>query len=127
MKHSNFLLMNQYKKLTIWQESVELAVEVYKITSNFPTEERFGLTSQTRRAGVSVASNIAEGAGRNNPGEFGHFLGIASGSAAELDTQFCIAERLEYITNEEYLKVEQRINKIQKMKTGLQRSLSKKK
>jgi four helix bundle protein len=78
--------MHRYKELKVWQESVELAVDIYKITKKFPDEELYGLTSQLRRAGVSVSSNIAEGAGRGTDGEFKHFLGISNGSACEIET-----------------------------------------
>ena len=66
--------MHNYKQLTVWQNAVELSVLVYKITKTFPAEEKFGLISQIRRAAVSIASNIAEGAGRNSDGEFIQFL-----------------------------------------------------
>ena len=69
--------MHKFKDLKIWQDSIELAVEIYKLTKEFPIDERFGLTSQMNRCSVSVSSNIAEGAGRNNPKEFRQFLGIA--------------------------------------------------
>ncbi|RYZ82119.1 MAG: four helix bundle protein, partial [Proteobacteria bacterium] len=71
--------MHNYKKLKAWQEAVELVVEVYKITREFPSSEKFGLISQINRSAVSIPSNIAEGAGRNSNGEFNQFLGIASG------------------------------------------------
>ena len=75
--------MNQFKNLKVWQASVDLAVEVYSITSKFPDKERFGLVSQINRSVVSIPSNIAEGAGRNSKKEFNNFLGIASGSLSE--------------------------------------------
>jgi four helix bundle protein len=88
--------MHDYRKLRVWQEAIELAVEVYSLTHTFPTDERFNLTSQLNRAGVSVASNIGEGAGRGSNGEFILFLGYANGSCIEVLTQAIIAERLNF-------------------------------
>ena len=87
--------MNNLKELKIWNKAVDLAVEVYKATASFPTDEKFGLVSQTRRAAVSISSNIAEGAGRNSNKEFNNFMGIANGSSFELHTQLLIANKFE--------------------------------
>jgi four helix bundle protein len=76
--------MHNLKELKIWTKSLNLATEVYKATSNFPIEEKYGLTAQIRKSAVSISSNIAEGAGRNTKGEFRQFLGISNGSAYEL-------------------------------------------
>ena len=84
-----------FHDLTVWQRAIDLTVCIYKLTQKFPKEETYGLTSQLRRASVSVASNIAEGRGRLNPGEFRQFLGIALGSAFEKQTQLLVARRLE--------------------------------
>lgn len=86
--------MNNLKELKIWNKAIDLAVDVYKATSTYPSDERFGLTSQSRRAAVSNPSNIAEGAGRNSPKECNNFLGIANGSFYELQTQLVIANKL---------------------------------
>jgi four helix bundle protein len=86
--------MHNLKELKIWNKAIDLAVDVYKATSTFPTDERFGLISQSRRAAVSIPSNIAEGAGRNSDKEFAHFLGIANGSSYELQTQLVISNKL---------------------------------
>ncbi len=83
------------RDLIVWQRAIELTVEIYKLTRSFPKEEMYGLTSQMRRASVSVASNIAEGRGRLNPAEFRQFLGIAQGSIFELKTQLTVARQLE--------------------------------
>lgn len=85
-----------YRDLKIWQRAIELSVAVYKLTGQFPSEELFGLTSQLRRAAVSVASNIAEGYGRATKGEFRQFVGIARGSILEVQTQLVIAKELGY-------------------------------
>jgi four helix bundle protein len=84
-----------FHDLTVWQRAIDLTVCIYKLTQKFPKEETYGLTAQLRRAGVSVASNIAEGRGRLNPGEFRQFLGIALGSAFEIQTQLLVARKLE--------------------------------
>ena len=79
--------MHKIQDLRIWHKAIDLATEVYKATENFPTEEKYGLTSQIRRSAVSVPSNIAEGAGRNSNKQFCQFLGISNGSSYELQTQ----------------------------------------
>ena len=83
-----------FKDLIAWQKATELALAVYKLTSDFPDSERFGLTNQMRRASVSIASNIAEGYGRSTKGEYLLFLGHARGSACELETQAYLARKL---------------------------------
>lgn len=115
--------MNNYKNLKIWQEAMELAVDVYQLTKSFPKEETYGLTSQLRRADISIPSNVAEGACRNNDREFKQFLGIANGSTGEVDTQLHMAFRLEYITEDTYNKYQERIERIQKMNYNLQTRL----
>jgi len=86
-----------YTGLIAWQKAVDLVEEVYRATAAFPKEELFGLTSQIRRAAVSVPSNIAEGQGRASTNEFRHHLSIALGSLCELETQHVIARRLGYL------------------------------
>jgi four helix bundle protein len=88
-------MAKSFRELLVWQRSMELTVAVYRLTQGFPREEIFGLTSQARRAAVSVPSNIAEGHGRLSGGEFRQFLGIARGSNFELQTQLEIARTLE--------------------------------
>jgi four helix bundle protein len=80
-----------YRELVVWQRAVELSLSIYKLTASFPSDERFGLTDQIRRAAVSVASNIAEGYGRTTKGEYLQFLGHARGSIFEVQTQLTIA------------------------------------
>ena len=89
--------VKSYRDLKVWQLGVELVTEVYRLTAGFPRNEAYGLSSQIQRAAVLIPSNIAEGHARNSDKEFNHFLGIALGSLAELETQLIIAERLEYI------------------------------
>ena len=107
--------MHNYKELNIWKRAIKLAVEVYKISAVLPADERFGLTSQIKRALVSIASNIAEGAGRNTDGEFIQFLGIANGSSFELTTQLIIMQELGLIKHEQVSVVINELEEIQKM------------
>jgi four helix bundle protein len=85
-----------HKRLEVWQDAMDLVTMVYTYSAGFPAEERFGLTSQVRRAAVSVPSNIAEGAARKSRPELMHFLSIARGSLSELDTQIELASRLDF-------------------------------
>ena len=117
--------MNNLKELKIWSKAIDLAVEVYEATSNYPTDERFGLTSQSRRAAVSVSSNIAEGAGRNSKKEFCHFLGIANGSAYELQTQLVISHKLNLIDTDLLERLLKQIDELQKMNYSFQQMLKK--
>ncbi|MEK7618471.1 MAG: four helix bundle protein [Patescibacteria group bacterium] len=89
-------MQNDYKNLIVWQKSMELVVEVYKLTSGYPSSEMYGLTSQSRRCSVSIPSNIAEGKRRETDKEFRRFLLISYGSGAELETQIEIARRLSF-------------------------------
>ena len=87
------------KDLEVWKKSMELVEVTYKISANFPVSEMYGLTNQLRRASVSVVSNIAEGSGRNSDKELLYFLNVSLGSLAELETQFEIAYRLNFISD----------------------------
>ena len=87
-----------HKELDVWKKSMDLVEAVYSLTANFPKEERYGLASQMQRAAVSIPSNIAEGTARKSNKELLQFISIAMGSAAELETQYLIAIRLNYIT-----------------------------
>ena len=88
-----------HKKLDAWVKSINLVTEVYKMTSVFPKNEEYGITSQMRRSAISVSSNIAEGAGRDSKKEYIRFLNISIGSLSELETQMIISKRLEYIND----------------------------
>lgn len=118
-------MKNQHniRKLKIWSDSIELAVDLYKVSETLPKEEKFGLVSQMNRSAVSIASNIAEGAGRNSTGEFKQFLGIASGSANELFTQLVIASKLKYITTDTLELFEDRIDKLQRSMFNFSKTL----
>jgi four helix bundle protein len=86
-----------YRDLLVWQKAIALVTDIYRLTREFPKDELYGLTSQIRRAAVSIPSNIAEGQGRLTRGEFRQFLGQARGSYAELDTQLISANNLGYL------------------------------
>ncbi|MBU0673327.1 MAG: four helix bundle protein [Proteobacteria bacterium] len=90
----------RHHELKVWQEGLTLAKEVYRITDSFPQAELFGLSSQMRRAAISIPSNIAEGAARNSPKEFLHFLSISRGSLSELKTQTLLAIEIGFIKKE---------------------------
>ena len=115
--------MNQFKNLKIWQKSIDLTVKIYKLTNTFPSNEKFGLISQINRSAVSIASNIAEGAGRNNKAEFNNFLGIATGSAFELETQLIISTKIGYCPEDFFHELETEISELQKMIYNLQKTL----
>ena len=107
--------MRKYRNLVIWQRSVELATSVYKITSMFPSEEKYVLISQMRRCAVSIPSNIAEGAGRSSDKDYSRFLEMAYGSAYELETQIYIAMKLEFLQTNDFELLSKEIEEIQKM------------
>ena len=115
--------MHRYKKLQVWQKSIDLAVEIYKITEKLPKQEQYGLISQINRAVVSIASNIAEGAGRNTNKEFNNFLGYSLGSSFELDTQLTISNRLNYIDDSCFEKAIGELEIIQNMLAKLKQTL----
>lgn len=117
--------MHNIKELKIWNKAIELATDVYSVTKNFPKEEVYGLTSQLRRAAVSIPSNISEGAGRNSNNEFKHFLSIANGSCYELQTQIILSNNLNFITTEECDKLILKIEELQKMNYSLQKTIIK--
>jgi len=116
--------MHRFKNLKIWQESMELTVEVYKITSEFPQNEKYGLTSQIRRAAISISSNIAEGSSRNSNKDFSRFLSISLGSAFELETQLIIANKLHLIDEKSLKNIITSLSEIQKMIIGFQNKLN---
>jgi four helix bundle protein len=108
-----------FRDLLVWQQSMALAEDIYQFTSNFPKSEVYGLTSQLRRAIVSVPSNIAEGQGRNSTGEYIQFLGVAKGSLAEVETQLELANRLGWLNSAERGRLISRASEISRMFTGL--------
>ncbi len=115
--------MQNYRNLKIWSLSMELTKNIYEVTQKYPTEEKYGLTSQIRRSAVSIPSNIAEGAGRNGSKEFNNFLGIAMGSLFELDTQVQLSYDLKYIQVENYKNILDYITQLRKMIFHFQKKL----
>ena len=120
-----FVIMKPHKNLNAWQKSFEIVKELYSVTSNFPSEEKFGLVSQIRRAAVSVPVNIAEGAARKSKKEFIYFLHIALGSLTELDTLILLSEDLSFIKKEESEVIISKFDIIGKLIYGLVKSLEK--
>jgi len=118
--------INSYKNLTVWQKSMDLVTEIYKLTEQFPKSETYGLTAQMQRSVVAIPSNIAEGQKRNYSKEFLQFLYISYGSGAELETQLEICKRLSKLKNLDYNKAEQLLNEVMKMLNVLTSSLKKK-
>jgi len=112
-----------YKELLVWQKGMSLAKGVYELTARFPTDERFGLVSQMRRAAVSVPSNIAEGQARHGTREFLQFLSHASGSLAELETQLLLSLDMKYCAKNDVESVAGLISELQKMIVALRRAL----
>ncbi|MGV6845005.1 MAG: four helix bundle protein [Lutibacter sp.] len=112
-----------HKELDVWKKSMDLVVIIYKISNLFPDSEKFGLTSQIRRAAVSIPSNIAEGAGRKGDKEFVQFIHIALGSLSELETQYLIAIQLEFIRKSN--DVEVLINDVKRLLLGFRNYLIK--
>jgi four helix bundle protein len=106
----------------VWQRAVQMTVAIYKLTEQFPKTEVFGLSSQLRRASVSVASNIAEGYGRGTRGEYVHFLGMARGSNCELQTQLVIASELHFGDRELWQTAEGFSHEVGKMITAIMKS-----
>jgi four helix bundle protein len=115
--------MHQFKELLIWKKSRQFCSEIYSITSSFPSDEKFGITNQLRRASVSIPSNIAEGSSRNSNKDFSRFLEIAIGSAYEIETQLLIASDLGFIKSDELepliIKLEEIIKMISKFRSTL--------
>ncbi|MFN5335640.1 MAG: four helix bundle protein [Bacteroidota bacterium] len=116
--------MHRYKDLSVWQKAMDLVVEIYKITKEFPSHERFGLISQMNRCAISIPSTIAEGAGRNTAKDFDHFLAISLGSSFELYTQLVLSNRLGYVAVEVFEKLELELAHIQNMVVKLKKSLN---
>lgn len=112
-----------YRDLIVWKRSVDLVGTIYSSTRSFPREEIYGITSQIRRAGVSIPVNIAEGQARNSRGEFRQFLGIAQGSLAELETLLTISGNLAYLTSRDVERLLNDCAEIARLLAGLKKSL----
>jgi len=111
--------MRNYKDLRVWDEAHQLTLTIYRATQSFPKEERFGLTSQIRRASASTAANLAEGCGRRSDGEMGRFVLIAMGSASELSYHLLLANELSFLSKEQYADLNSRVERVLKMLSAL--------
>ena len=116
--------MHNFKRLDTWNLAMEVAKATYELTTGFPKDERYGMTSQIKRSAISIPSNTAEGAGRNNNGEFKHFLGIAAGSAYELETQLLLSEQFGFLSSNKLLPLLTEIETLQKKLYNLIKSLN---
>ena len=116
--------IQSYRDLIAWQKAFKLGLMIYRLTKQFPDEERFGLISQLRRASVSVPSNIAEGYGRQSRNEYVRFLKIGRGSLYEIDTQLLFAVELQYVSHEMYDQTKSLLDECSRVLGGLIRSLS---
>jgi len=118
--------VRDYRDLEVWQEAMKLVVLIYENTKSFPKEEMYGLTSQLRRAGVSIPSNIAEGQGRRSTKEFLNHLSMARGSALETQTQIEIGIRLRYLNEQTAAALNQQISTVIRLLNGLMNALDRK-
>jgi four helix bundle protein len=116
--------MKDFRHLEVWTKGRQTVSEVYKMTCSFPKEEMFGLTSQIRRAAVSIPSNIAEGCGRGSDAELARFLQIAMGSSSELEYQILLAKDLGYLNDESYNNLSDKTIEVKKMLTSLIKKLN---
>jgi len=117
--------VRSYQDLVAWQKAMELVTEIYRVSQKFPKEEVFSLTSQIRRAAVSIPSNIAEGRGKFSKGDFQYFLGHARGSLSEVETQILIARNLNYITNTEIDHIMELAGEVGRLLNGLLAAIKK--
>ena len=115
--------MKSIEDLEVFLLAKELGIDIYRITKNFPKEEIFGLTSQMRRAAVSICSNLAEGGSRISGGELKQFVGIARGSAGELKFQLMFANDLGYVGENNFMSIKQKADRVHKMLTGLLKTI----
>jgi len=116
--------MKDFRDLQVWHKAHRLTLDSYKATSRFPREELFGMTSQIRRAAVSIAANIAEGCGKRGNGEFQRFLGIAAGSASELEYHFVLAHDLSLLEDIQYKQLNDGVITVKRMLAGLLRKVN---
>ena len=115
--------MKDFRQLKVWEKSHQLALAIYKATKEFPKEELYGLTSQIRRASMSIPTNIAEGCGRNTDKEFARFLQIAMGSASEEEYQLILARDLKFLPTESYEQIHNDIEEVKRMLASLLKTL----
>ena len=115
--------MQNFRKLQVWEKSHNLTLKIYELTSEFPREEIYGLTSQIRRAGTSIPTNIAEGCGRESSADFARFLQIAMGSASETEYLILLAHDLKYLTDYQYAELIDTTIRVKKMLTALLKNI----
>ena len=117
--------MSDYRKLKVWEKAHALTLQTYAATKSFPREELYGLTSQLRRASVSIGSNIAEGTGRRSPREFAYFLRVAIGSAHEIQYQYLVARDLGWLSPAEHAALDRSAGEVRAMLDALHASITK--
>ncbi|HZN34330.1 MAG TPA: four helix bundle protein [Pirellulaceae bacterium] len=120
------MAISSFKDLIVWQKSIELIEEVYRLSATFPKQETYGLSSQLQRAAVSIAANIAEGSGRHSTKEYVHHLSYSLGSLAEVETYFVVCVKLGYATQKSVSSLETKADQIGKMLRSLQKALRRK-
>ena len=116
-------MVQSYRDLDVWKKAMHMVKNIYIISSHFPKDELYGLTSQMRRCAVSIPSNIAEGHNRDSLRDYLRFISIARGSAAELETQLLISLDLKFINDKNYTNIDAQLDEISRMLRGLQKSL----
>ncbi len=116
--------MRDFRELKVWEKAHRLTLQVYRITKKFPSDERFGLTVQLRRAAASVPTNISESCGRDSERELARFMSIAAGSASEVEYQMLLACDLNYIQDETYRELNQQVNEVKRMLNSFIRKLT---
>ncbi len=117
--------VRNYRDLRVWDEAHRLTLAIYQVTASFPREERFGLTSQIRRASVSIAANLAEGCGRRSDGEMSRFVQIAMGSGSELSYHLLLSRDLKFLPQEQYADLNPRLERVMKMLSALASKMKK--
>jgi four helix bundle protein len=124
MEIQRYCPVKDFHELKVWQKAHQLTLAVYRITAAFPREERYGLTSQLRRACSSIAANLAEGCGRNGDAELARFCSMAMGSASETEYHLLLARDLKLIKPEDYVGLNQRATELKRMLTALMHKLN---
>ena len=113
--------MQDYRKLDVWRRAHTLALSVYRLTNDFPKQEQYGLTSQIRRAVVSISANIAEGCGRDSNADFARFLAMSLGSASELECELLLARDLQFVSEENHSAVAHEVTGVKRMLSSLRK------
>jgi four helix bundle protein len=124
MEEERWLLVKDFRELKVWQKAHQLTLAVYQLTASFPREELYGLSSQLRRAGSSIAANLAEGCGRNGDAELARFCSMAMGSASELEYHLLLARDLNLIPPQDYEELHQQTTELKRMLTAFMQKLN---